>query len=115
MFLLDTVSVSPSNPVTSIGTKNYTFTCLFTLVGSERVSWLLNGSSLESLELDDVDAVFEVLGTNIVGCLTFRNLIAEYNETVVQCRGHVQSGRTHISEGVLLLLQGMSDGKQLAT
>ena len=68
----------------------------------QSVTWLLNGTELESLGLDNVNPSF-VFG---IGSLRFTNLDLEYNHTTIQCRGQLQSGRNITSESVVLLMQG---------
>ena len=68
----------------------------------QSVTWLLNGTTLESLGLDDVNTHFH-FG---IGTLTFTTLHLEYNYTTIQCRGHFESGGNHTSEGVIFLMQG---------
>ena len=104
------VSVDPSNPVAFVGSKNYTLRCILVTASTDisrllGVTWLLNGTILESLDLVDVSPDFDTIGTGI-GILTFANLLSEYNYTTIQCRGHQESGRNDTSESVVLRLQG---------
>jgi hypothetical protein len=99
------VTVSPPNPITTVGRENYAIRCFFmSNEGLQSISWFINGSSLEALALRDVSQIDDI--SFGFGTLIFRHLTLEYNHTTVQCRGHQQSGGTHISENVLLLLQG---------
>ena len=103
------VYVHPPNPVSTTGRENYRLRCLLSTTTAERlasVTWLLNGSSLESLGLDGVSSLFENIGFGI-STLTFANLESEYNETTIKCRGTLRSGGGSVSAGVVLLLQGM--------
>jgi hypothetical protein len=102
------VYVIPSNPFSAVG-ENYEVRCrLVTVTGNalRDVSWLLNGSSLEILGLDGVLPHFSTIGSGI-GFLTFSNLAMEHNFTTIKCIGHLNSGDSHTSEGVVLLLQGI--------
>ena len=103
------VSVFPSNPVAFIGREEYIFRCLLVTARTDRllnVTWFLNETTLESLDLRDVTPYFEIVG-NGLGTLIFRTLLLKYNYTTIQCQGQLQSGMNPISEGVTLLLQGM--------
>ncbi len=59
-------------------------------------------TALEDLGLSDVVPQFHP----ILGTLRFVHVPLEYNQTLVQCRGSLQSGEVSTSEGVVLLLQG---------
>ena len=95
-----TVSVSPSHPVTTPG-RNFTFICIVSNT-LQNVTWIVNGSTLESLGLDY--AIAQPM--NGIGTLRFLNLGLEDNHTTVQCGGLLQSGATCLSMEVILLLQG---------
>lgn len=108
MLLIFIVAVFPlGSVVTTTGRKNFTFNCLLATTDSfSSVSWLLNGSTLESLGLDDVIPQFDTI-FNGIGTLTFVNLALEYNYTTIQCTGSLRSGRNFVSEEAILLLQGL--------
>ena len=99
----------PPNPVAIVGSKSYSFRCALVTTQIDRlqnVTWLLNGTVLESLDLIGVTSDFSTIGSGI-GKLTFTNLLLEYNYTTIKCRGHLESGRNSTSGGVILLLQGI--------
>lgn len=109
MSFYNTVSVNPPNPVTTVGSERYVFRCVLVTTWTGRLlsaTWLLNGTALESLGLDGVTADFSTIGSGI-GRLTFTSLSLEYNYTVIQCHGHLDTAENFTSEGVILLLQGM--------
>ena len=101
------VSVYPLRPITNEG-RNITFTCFLvtaTQDSFQSIQWLLNGSELSTLGVNNPFDDFEPLGSGI-GTLTFIRVSLEYNNTIIQCRGRLASGRNPTSNGVTLLLQG---------
>ena len=95
--------------VTTIGRNNVTFRCDLLIIIPDRlqnVSWLLNGSALESSGLMDIIIEFSSIGSG-TGALTFTNLVLDYNHTTINCQGSLQSGSTAASaNSAVLLLQG---------
>ena len=101
------MSVFPLRPITNEG-RNITFTCLLVTASHDSfrsIQWLLNGSELSTLGVDNPFDNFEALGSG-VGTLTFIRVPLEYNDTTIQCRGQLALGRNPTSNGVTLLLQG---------
>ena len=96
----------PGSYVDTLGRKMITLTCV--LESSRRdtlvnVTWLFNGSSLESLGLDDIITDF----SEGIGVLIFTNLVPEYNRTTIRCHGSLLSDRDFLSNPFDLLLQGI--------
>ena len=92
----------PAGPVvTTPGTVNLSFTCILVSATPDLelqdVSWLINGSTLES---DNITTRF----ADGIGYLTFPTLSLEYDNIAIQCQA-TQSGII-ISKEVVLLLQG---------
>ena len=69
------------------------------------LQWLMNGSSLEDLNLNNVTARFT---ESIGGILTFRNVPMEYNSTRIVCAAAitVHSTSRNVTRDSLLLVQG---------
>ena len=107
-ILIFQVTVFPSETViTSLGKKNFTFNCLRSRTDDvfQDIAWLLNGSTPDDLRVESIITVFQPIG-RIIGIVIFTSMHLEYNHTTIQCVGSSQSGWTHPSQGVLLLLQG---------
>ena len=69
------------------------------------MQWLMNGSSLEDLNLNNVTARFT---ESIGGILTFRNVPMEYNSTRITCVAAITVSFTsrNVTRDSLLLVQG---------
>ena len=89
--------------VTTPGRRNVTFNCILMAHAFVNVSWLLNGSSLDSIASDNFVTGFG----HGIGFLTFTNLYLEYNNTNILCQAALRSGEIYMSEHTILLLQGM--------
>ncbi len=72
------------------------------------VQWLLNGISLESLNLRNVTqgSLRDDLGVLVVSTLRFADIPVEYNYTIIQCSVEYTTGSFLASEEAVLLLQG---------
>lgn len=82
---------------------NAVFSCYSPSGGIDSISWLVNGSTLETLDLgEDVTAEFNrKFG---IGKLNLTNLTLSYNTSRIQCIAKFRSGATLTSSGVDLLL-----------
>ncbi len=80
------------------------FRCTSTL-DIANIQWLLNGISLESLNLRNVtqSSLQDDLGMLVGSTLRFADIPVEYNNTIIQC---VTTGLFEASEESVLLLQG---------
>ena len=81
-----------------------TFTCSHH--SSVNIEWLVNGTSLTSLQLDVVQGFIPV-GSVQVGSLEFRNVQVEYNNTRTQCIVNTTSHELIQSQNSMLLVQGL--------
>ena len=84
--------------------RDAVFTCISSSAVVTNVEWLINGRSLNGLQLSNVDQGFEPVSG--VGSLRFRNVSVEYNNTVVQCIANTSSQRQISSRNSKLLIQG---------
>ena len=87
-----------------------TFAC--TNPSSVSVEWLLNETSLTSLQLDDVIQAFGVVGNVRIGSLQFRNIPMEYNNTRIQCIVNTTSQGVILSPNATLVVQGLPSLQQ---
>ena len=84
------------------------FNCFSPVPGLQSVEWLINGTQLDNLALQDVQDEFS--SRLRVGNLAFTNIPIAYNATSIRCRGTFSSGEIVVSSGAtLLLLQGITD------
>ena len=78
--------LSPVHFVAGLG-SDVTYTCF-----AVNVEWLLNGTSLSSLQLDDVfQASVSVDNVPVGSSLVFRSVPVEYNNTMIQCSVNTRS------------------------
>lgn len=83
-----------------------TFYCI-SVTPIANIQWLVNGSSLENLNLRNVETEFNPPVP--VGILNFTKVPLEYNNTRVRCRAELSSGRSSVAmETALLTIQGYS-------
>lgn len=94
--------VIPPHELISYEGGNANFRC-FSLVEIVEAQWLVNGSILEDLDLDNAIPDFD----HGSGSLVIYNLTLNFNMTRIQCVGKSSSGNSIASsEATLLLLQG---------
>lgn len=104
VFTVYIVNVYPLEFI-SIPGGDATFICSHTFTSDTitSVQWLINGMSLEILNLNNV--VTDL--TNSIGTLNFTDLPLEYNKTRIRCTVEFSSGRSSsATEAALLNLQG---------
>ncbi len=93
----------PDVLVTGLG-HSAIFTCSSTSTVIVDVAWLINGTSFNSLQLNDVDQGFEPISAT--GVLRFSSVPLEYNNTRIQCRANTTSHGVVSSRISILLVQG---------
>ena len=109
-FLLYLVFVVPPTSFTYAG-GSALFQCRSVSVMTiASVVWLINGSLLQDLTLDNVrDALLFEEGNTVIqgGSLTFTGVPVEYNTTTIQCLVKYSTGNAMGSENTsVLLIQG---------
>ena len=102
------VSLVPSEFVSTPGSIA-TFTCV-TAAEVEVVDfqWLVSGTLLDELELDNVEPETRLIGNGIlIGRLIFTNISADQNMSIILCRALLMSDASIESDTAsVLLLQG---------
>ena len=101
LFAVMAVTIYPPGRFVSVPGGNAAFSCLSTSDVINTVEWLINGTVIEPLELTNVE--IRDIGHGVVGLQLF-NIPIEFNNSRIQCRVHVQSGRVETSSGPLLIL-----------
>ena len=81
------------------------FTCLSAFTVIVNVEWLVNGTSLNSLQLSNAVQRFDTFGR--VGSLRLKNVSVEYNNTMIQCLAITSSARVLESNISSLFVQGI--------
>ena len=71
--------------VTSTPGGTAIFTCISLNLDAASVEWLVNGTPLENLSINNVTAVTAELLGSLGGVLTLTNLAVEYNTTRITC------------------------------
>lgn len=84
--------------------RNALFTCRSQF--AVNVDWLINGTSLTTDPLKNVEQHFDSVGD--VGSLWFINIPIEYNGTIAQCRVHTTTNTTILAPNSTLLIQGIN-------
>ena len=106
VFIDPILTLQPRPHYVSTPDGRVTFICQALPEGTiTHLQWLMNGSSLEDLNLDNVTARFtECIG----GILTFRNVPMEYNSTRITCAATITVNSTsrNVTRDSLLLVQG---------
>lgn len=100
------VNVFPAGEFVTIPHGNAAFTCLsLSPSGDEirQVQWLLNGTLLQHLHLENVEAEFSTIGSG-VGTLQFTDIPLAYNMTTIRCHAEFSSGHWFVSNDATLLL-----------
>lgn len=69
------------------------------------MTWILNGSVLENLQLSNVEEQFSDDGIP-VGILMFNEVPIKYNKTRIQCMAELETHQSASSTEALLLIQG---------
>ncbi len=101
---VDLVEVLPPVLVTGLG-RDAIFTCSSTSAVIVDVDWLINGTSFNSLQLNDVDQGFEPISG--LGVLRFSSVTLEYNNTLIQCIANTTSHGVVSSRNSTLLIPGI--------
>ena len=90
------------DPVVAVG-DTAVFTCLLSFSTLVSVEWLVNGTSLNSSQLHDVELAFIAK----LGVIRFNNVSADYNNTRIQCLATSSTNEMMLSRTSTFRLQGI--------
>ena len=96
------VQLQPTKQVTLLG-GFAAFTCGVSFSTVVSVEWLVNGTSFNSHQLQNVEQTF----VGIIGNLQFLNVFSDHNNTRIQCLASTSSDGVLPSEISILLVQGI--------
>ena len=76
--------------------------------GNASVQWLVNGSSIENLNLSNVETAIDRMGGYTLGELTLTNISVIHNKTRVTCVATVRTGSASVvsNASAVILIQG---------